>query len=186
VTARRLWILACALGLAVALAACGQTGQPTSTLNNGVYIDSGPITYQLQVSRELNPFLTEDGQYMAGLPVGSASLSPDQLWYGVFLWAKNQTKHPELTASSFDIVDSGDHHYFPIHLDAERNAYAWTQQRLPPSGQEPKLNTTASFGPTQGGLLLFKLPTSVYSSRPLTLEIHPPGGGKTGDISLDL
>jgi hypothetical protein len=186
VSARRLWILACALGLALGLGACGQTGQPTSLLNNGVYVTSGPITYQLQVSRELNPFLTEDSQYVAGLPAGSGALGANQLWYGVFLWAKNQTHHDELTARRFDITDSNGDHFSPLHLNAELNAYAWTQELLKPSAQEPQLNTTASFGPTQGGLLLFKLPTTVYSNRPLTLEIFPPGGGKVGTISLDL
>ena len=184
--ARRLWIVACALGLAVGLGACGQTSQPTSVLNNGVYITAGPVTYQLQVSRELNQYLTEDSQYVAGLPFGSGGLTADQLWYGVFLWAKNQTKHPQLTARTFDIVDSGYHHYYPLELNPQLNGYAWTQRLLPPSGQEPELNTTASFGPTQGGLLLFKLPTSVYSNRPLTLEIYAPGVSKPGDISLDL
>jgi hypothetical protein len=186
VSARRLWILACVFGLAVGLGACGQQGKPVSTLNNGVYITSGPITYQLQVSRELNPFLTEDAQYVSGLPAGSGTLGPDQLWYGVFLWAKNQTKHAELTAHSFTIVDSSNHTYYPIHVNPEVNGYAWTPQLLPPSGQEPKLNTTASFGPTQGSLLLFKLPTTVYANRPLTLQIYPPGGGQPGTISLDL
>ncbi|MBV9335394.1 MAG: hypothetical protein JO262_04150 [Solirubrobacterales bacterium] len=183
---RLLWITACVFGLAVGLGACGEASQPTSVLNNGVYVTSGPITYQLQVSRELNPYLTEDAQYVSGLPTGAGALGANQLWYGVFLWAKNQTKHSELTAHSFDIVDSGNHHYYPLQLNAGLNGYAWTPQLLPPAGQEPKLNTTASFGPTQGGLLLFKLPTAVYSNRPLTLEIFPPGGGKQGDISLDL
>ena len=186
VSGRRLWITACVLGLAVGLGACGQTSQPTSVLNNGVYITSGPITYQLQVSRELNPYLTEDSQYVSGVPAGAGVLGANQLWYGVFLWAKNQTKRPELTAHSFDIVDSSNHHYYPVRLNAELNGYAWTSQMLPPSGQQPKLNTTASFGPTQGGLVLFKLPTTVYSNRPLTLEIFPPAGGEPGDISLDL
>ena len=184
--ARRVWILVCAVGLAVGLAACGQTAQPTSLLNNGVYVGSGPITYQLQVSRQLNPYLTEDAQYVTGLPTGAGVLAPNQLWYGVFLWAKNQTKRPELSAHSFAIVDSGNHHYFPLRLNGELNGYAWKPQMLPPSAQQPKLNTTASFGPTQGGLLLFKLPTAVYSARPLTLEIFPPTGGKQADISLDL
>ena len=168
------------------LTACGQTTQPTSVLNNGVYVTSGPITYQLQVSRQLNPYLTEDSQYVVGLPTGAGVLGADQLWYGVFLWAKNQTQHPGLTAHSFDIVDSSNHHYFPVRLNAELNGYAWTPQLLPQSGQEPRLNTTASFGPTQGALLLFKLPTTVYSNRPLTLEIFPPAGESKGDISLDL
>jgi hypothetical protein len=185
VSVRRLWIIACAAVLAVGLAACGQESQPTSVLNNGVYVDAGQVTYQLQVSRELNPFTVEDRQYLAGLPSGTTAASANQLWYGVFLWAKNQTDHPQRTADSFVIVDSTGDHFFPIRLDPAVNGYAWTGQTLGPSAIEPELNTTASFGPTQGGLVLFKLPTSVYSNRPLTLVINAPGGGK-GEISLDL
>ncbi len=185
VSARRLWIIACAVGLAIGLAACGQNSNPTSVLNNGVYVDAGPITYQLQVSRELNPFAVEDKQYLAGLPAGTAGPTANELWYGVFLWAKNQTHHPQPTASSFDIVDSNGDRFYPLKLDSAVNQYAWTSQTLEPGGVQPAENTTASFGPTQGALLLFKLPTSVYSNRPLTLQIHAPGGGK-GEISLDL
>jgi hypothetical protein len=185
VSARRLWIIVCALGLAVGLAACGQESRPPSELNNGVYVDAGPITYQLQISRELNQYAVEDRQYLAGLPAGSESLGPNQLWYGVFLWAKNQTDHPQLTAKSFVILDSSHHFYYPVMLNAELNAYAWTPQLLEPSGVQPIPNTTAYYGPTGGNLLLFKLPTSVYSNRPLTLEISP-AGGQPGMISLDL
>jgi hypothetical protein len=185
VSARRLWIIVCALGVAIGLAACGQVAQPTSALNNGVYVDAGPITYQLQISRELNPFAVEDKQYLIGLPSGSTGPTANQLWYGVFLWAKNQTDRAQPTAGSFDIVDSNGDHFYPVKLNSELNGYAWTQQTLGPAGIEPGPNTTASFGPTQGGLLLFKLPTSVYSNRPLTLQIHAPGGG-TGKISLNL
>ena len=182
---RRLWILVCTLVLAVGLAACGQESKPPSLLNDGVYVDVGPISYQLQVSRELNPYLTEDSQYVSGLPAGIGPLGPDQLWYGVFLWAKNQTSHPQLTARNFLITDSNGDRFFPLHLDTEVNGYAWTQETLAPGGVTPVLNTTASFGPTGGGLLLFKLPTAVYSNRPLTLQIFSPAGEK-GEIDLDL
>ena len=185
-TARRLWTLACALGLALCVAACGQVSDPSSALNNGVYVNAGPMTYQLQISRELNQYAVEDRQYLAGLPAGTGPLTPDELWYGVFLWAKNQTDQPQTTASEFTIVDSSGNVYHPIALDAELNGYAWTPQILQPSQIEPAPNTTASFGPTGGALLLFKLPNSVYANRPLTLNIYPPGGGKPGQISLDL
>ncbi len=185
-SARRLCILACALGLAVGLAACGQVAKPTSLLNNGVYVTAGPITYQLQISRELNQYATEDSQYLAGLPVGTGALGANQLWYGVFLWAKNQTDHPKLTAGQFAIVDSNGDRFAPVRLNAELNAYAWTPQLLPPSGTQPVPNTTAYYGPTGGNLLLFKLPTSVYSNRPLTLQIYPAGSLKPSEISLDL
>ena len=184
-SARRLWIIACAVAVAVGLAACGQESRPPSDLNNGVYIDAGPITYQLQVSRELNQYAVEDKQYLAGRPAGSEARGPDQLWYGVFLWAKNQSDHPQPTAKNFNIVDSSHHHYYPVELNTEMNAYAWTSQLLEPSGTQPIPNTTAYYGPTGGNLLLFKLPTTVYSNRPLTLEITP-ASGHPGAISLDL
>jgi hypothetical protein len=186
VSARRLWILACALALAVGITACGQVNQPTSVLNNGVYINAGPITYQLQVSRELNPFTTEDRQYLTGLPSGQGNLGANELWYGVFLWAKNQTNKAQTTSDSFNIVDSNGDRFYPIPLDTNVNGYAWTKQTLAPAAIEPAPDTTASLSPTQGGLLLFKLPTSVYSNRPLTLQIHAPGVQQPGEISLDL
>jgi hypothetical protein len=186
VSARRLCIFVCALGLVFGVAACGQVAQPSSDLNDGVYVFVGPITYQLQVSRELNQYAVEDSQYLKGLPAGQDTISANQLWYGVFLWAKNQTNEAQTTASRFSIVDSSGDVYYPIDLDTSVNDYAWTQQVLQPSGIEPAPNTTASFGPTGGSLLLFKLPNSVYSNRPLTLNIYPSGGGKPGQISLDL
>ena len=185
--ARRLPAVACAAALVLGVSACGRTGHPSSAENNGVYVDAGPVTYQLEVSRELNQYSTEDSQYIRGLPTGvSTTLDPSQIWYGVFLWAKNQTRQPHMTAARFDIIDTEGNHYYPIGLSPSANPYAWTSQRLGPNSIEPGPDTTASFGPTQGGLLLFKLNTSVYDNRPLVLEIYPVGGGKPGSISLDL
>ena len=101
---RRLWILACALVVALAVAACGSSHRatrhdPAGTLgghevgyeiNDGSYIQAGPITYQLQISRELNPYSVQDAWYIKGLPAGFPPPTANQLWYGVFLWAKNQ------------------------------------------------------------------------------------------------
>ena len=183
-SARRLWIFVCALALAVGLAACGQVSDPSSSENDGVYVDAGPITYQLQVSRQLNQYITEDSQYLAGLPEGQGTLTPDELWFGVFMWAKNQTNVPHPTTDKFTITDTTGTVYHPTPLNAELNGYAWTSQVLEPGGIEPAPSTTASNGPTQGGLVLFKLPTSTYSNRPLTLTIYPPTG-HPATISLD-
>jgi hypothetical protein len=173
--------------LALGLAACGRTGHPSSEENNGVYVNAGPVTYQLEVSRELNQYSTEDSQYIKGLPAGTTStLTPTQLWYGVFLWAKNQTRQPQMTSDNIDIVDTEGNHYYPVALNPAVNPYAWTAQLLHPNSIEPAPDTTASFGPTQGGLLLFKLNTSVYDNRPLLLEIRGPGGQVWATISLDL
>lgn len=183
---RRTSILA-ALALAMpGLAACGKSNHPPTGENDGVYVDAGPVTYQLQISRELNQYATEDSQYMRGLPAGAGSLGAGQEWYGVFLWAKNQTKQPQTTSDNFDIVDTQGTHYYPVAVNPSLNPYVWTPQRLSPGGIEPGPDTTASFGPTQGGLLLFKLNTSVYDNRPLTLEIRGPSGRVWASISLDL
>jgi hypothetical protein len=178
-----------ALVLALGLGACGhQSSHPTEVgpNNDGTYVYSGPVTYQLEVSRELNQYDTEDSHYLAGVPSTDSSLKPDELWYGVFLWAKNQTGTPQTTASQFDIVDTEGNKYYPVTLSRSANPYAWSSQTLAPSGTEPAADTNASTGPTQGRLLLFKLNTSVYSNRPLKLEIFGSGQPQPSGISLDL
>lgn len=180
-------LLAC-LGAVLLLAACGSAKHPYDATadNNGFYVQSGGVIYQLQISRELNPYAVEDHQYLMGLPSGTPSPGSKQLWYGVFLWAKNYGKHSAMTAGSFDIVDTRGKMYHPVALDPSLNQYAWSAKTLSPLGTEPAPNTTASFGPTQGSLLLFELDTTAYADRPLTLEIHPPGTTQTSTISLDL
>lgn len=178
--------MACGVILILGTAACGRVGDPSSSENNGVYIQAGPITYQLEVSRQLNPYSTEDSQYVKGVAAGQASLTPSELWYGVFLWAKNQTNSPQTTADNFDIVDTVGNHYYPLPLNSALNPFAWKPQRLAPGAIEPMAGTIAANGPTQGGLLLFKLNQSVYSNRPLKLEIRSPAGKLWATIMLDL
>ncbi|MEA2144842.1 MAG: hypothetical protein QOG59_429, partial [Solirubrobacteraceae bacterium] len=57
---------AAALGAALALGACGSdhVTSDASANNNGVYISLNGLDYQLQVSRELNPFSSEDHGYL--------------------------------------------------------------------------------------------------------------------------
>jgi len=173
--------------LALGVAACGRENNPTTGENDGVYVTAGPTTYQLQISRALNPYATEDSQYLKGLPPTDLSLRPKQLWYGVFLWAKNQTKRTVPTANTFDIVDTEGNHYYPLPVNPSVNGYAWTTKALGPDTTQPGPDTQASFGPTQGGLLLFKLNDSVYDNRPLTLEIRGGPLHKVwSTIALDL
>jgi hypothetical protein len=190
VTLRRSLIALCGLLLVIGLAACGHQSphQNFADANNdGDYISAGDITYQLQISRELNQYGTEDSSYIKGLPAGvSPSLGPTQLWYGVFLWAKNQSGHAATTSDNFEIVDTQGNVYRPVKLNTEVNPFAWTSMPLANLGTEPGPNTVANAGPTQGGLLLFKVNTSVYSNRPLTLYILGSGNRRLGGISLNL
>ncbi len=186
----RLWLILGALVLALGLAACGnKQAHPTvaDANNDGTYVDAGPVTYQLQISRELNQYSTEDSQYVKGLPAGyGITLGPNQLWYGVFLWAKNQTSMPQTTSDNFEVTDTQGNVYHPLKLDTEVNPFAWTAQTLKPLQTEPGPGTVAAAGPTQGGLLLFRMNTSVYANRPLTLHILGPQNQTQATISLNL
>jgi hypothetical protein len=190
VTLRRSLIALCGLLLAVGITACGHQSSHQNFAdanNDGDYISAGYITYQLQISRELNQYGTEDSQYLKGLPAGvSTNLGPDQLWYGVFLWAKNQSGHPATTSDKFEVVDTQGNVYHPIPLNSQVNPFAWTSQTLQNLATYPGPNTVASEGPTQGGLLLFKMSSAVYSNRPLTLWILGNGNHRLGGISLNL
>lgn len=183
-------VLLLAVGvLAIGLSACGRTtltGVSQDELSAGAepYFNVGSVTYQVQISRQLNPFDSEDVQYLAGVK-GAQDLSAQQLWFGVFLWAKNQTKQIRHTAGRFEIVDSEGTVYHPTPLNPSINPYAWTSQALSQNGIEPAPDSTASEGSTGGGLILFKLNNSVYSNRPLTLVIIQPGH-KPAKVSLDL
>jgi hypothetical protein len=170
------------------LAACSSHHQSVADANNsGAYVKAGPVTYQLEVSRELNPYASEDSGYLTGLPKADASLTADTEFYGVFMWAKNTTKIPQKTTARFDIIDTQGNVYKPIFYN---NPYVWKSETLAPGAIEPAPNTTAGYGPTQGAMLLFKVYSSgvksVYSNRPLTLRIYGNTGKVWATVSLDL
>ncbi|MGZ4174069.1 MAG: hypothetical protein ACXVQR_06285 [Solirubrobacteraceae bacterium] len=175
--------------LALTLGACGhKEAHPHYADTEGVYVDAGPITYQVQLSRELNPYNVEDQEYLRGLPRGTTAPRPDQEWFGVFLWATNQSGRTAATAdpTAFDIIDTRGTIYQPILLDPIANPFAWISRVLRPNGTQPSPESIAFYGPTQGDLLLFKINTSAYSNRPLLLRIHGPGRQVRATVSLDL
>lgn len=189
ISARRsLPVLAAGIA-ALALSACGDRvphhfANAEETASSGLYVDAGPITYQVQISRQLNPYNAEDKQYLMGVPKGLAP-STSQMWFAVFIWAKNQTNRAHLTSDHFTITDTQSNTYHPIAINAAANPLAWTQQRLSPGGTEPAPDTPASNDLTQGAELLFIVNNSVYDNRPLTLHIYPPAG-QEAMVQLDL
>jgi hypothetical protein len=186
--AHLLSVLACATLVTIGLGACGQKSYPdvADANNDGGYVQAGPITYQLQISRPLNAYSVEDRTYLTG--VTAAPPGPTEEWFGVFLWAKNQTHTLATTPpyTAFDIVDTAQNRYYPISVDPQANPYAWTPTPLRPLDTVPVPGSTAFYGASGGLLVLFKINQAAYANRPLVLEIRPPGESRLSRISLDL
>jgi hypothetical protein len=202
VTRPRPRILAACLALAIGVSGCAtqnpidvhhaggiSSGHDVADSNNdGAYVEAGGMTYQLEISRVLNPWGAEDSQYFKGLPKGMPiyRIKPDQLWYGVFLWAKNQHHRKITTADRFEITDTSGTVYRPVKLNASLNPFAWNPRTLVYGETEPSQDSIAAQFFSGGKLILFKLNTSIYDNRPLTLFILSPSGSKLASISLDL
>jgi hypothetical protein len=187
---RRLTSLAGAVVLAVGVSACGHkvnhplAGEPDGSAASGFYVDSGRITYQVEVSRELNPYATEDKAYLAG--ICDASLTPSQEWFAVFLWATNQSKVAVTTSDNITISDSQRNVYRPVPFSCGANPIAWTPTHLRPQQSVPLADSPAYYDLAQGAELLFKVNDSVYGNRPLVLNIYGAGQGRPAQVELDL
>lgn len=186
----RILLLAGAALLAVlALAACGGHKQPTAHgESEAAYIESGPFVYQVQMSRELNPEAVDDREYLEGVAAEDAELAGDEEWFGVWLRVQNTSDAPAMAASEFKIVDTIGTEYEPFELPAN-NPFSYQAREIESEEGQPLLpdpDSGAGNGPNQGSMLLFKLNTSVYSNRPIELEIVPPDGGEPSTVVLDL
>jgi hypothetical protein len=177
---RKLSTAVVALLAALALGACGDSHGRVTTGTyagesgaNAPYLDVGPLIYQVQISRELNPFDTEDASYLQGLPPAVRRLGPGQEWFGVFLQVYNHTSQPLPAAQSVTISDSQHNLYTPA-LPDQTNQFAYRAGLVPGKSQLPVPDSIASFGPTQGVLLLYKIPIVSLDNRPLELKIVDP------------
>ncbi len=178
---------------ALALSACGDSHTPLTHEDNtgagGVnsnYITLDNVKYQVQISRELNPYKVEDMGYLAGIPASQQQPPPGYVWFAVFLLALNPGHNPEPVVSSFTLSDTEDNVYTPLKLPAE-NMYAYRPTTLAPGQQIPIVDSAAYYSPTQASLLLFKIPTSAYDNRPLTLTLTDPADPtKTATVTLDV
>src|SRR3954451_6817424 len=101
---RSLLVLIAAAGLAAG--GCGAPQTRTFAETEGLYVDVGPLSYQVQISRYLNPGDTEDKAYLAGLPSGTAPAGKDDVWFGVFMRVKNYSEQTATPASDFTIEDT--------------------------------------------------------------------------------
>jgi hypothetical protein len=142
----------------------GESGQ------NAPYLNVGPLIYEVQLSRELNPYDTEDSTYLSGLTPAQRKLAPGEEWFGVFLQVYNETSAPHPATTNISISDTQENVYTPI-VPVLANEFAYRGGFVPPKGRIPGLDTTAANGPTQGALVLFKINIVSLDNRPIEIKI---------------
>jgi hypothetical protein len=178
---------------ALALGACGESHTRVTTGTyagasgkNAPYLNVGPLLYEVQLSRELNPYNTEDASYLLGLTPAQALLHPGEEWFGVFMQVYNESNLPHPAATDFTVSDTQGIVYHPL-IPGPANLFAYRAGIVPPNSQLPAPNTVAADGPTQGELLLYKIKVESLNNRPLTLKIVDPGdAAQSASAELDV
>jgi hypothetical protein len=190
---RKLTLLALILLAASALTACGDSHTKVTTGTyagesgaNAPYLDVGPLVYEVQLSRELNPFSTEDAAYLQGLSPAQQKLEPGQEWFAVFLQVYNDGSKALPAASDLTITDTQGNRYQPI-VPGPANQFAYRAGSVPSKGRLPIADSIAADGTTQGALLLFKIQIVSLDNRPLKLTIvDPDDAAQTASAELDV
>jgi hypothetical protein len=180
----------CVLALAGAvLSGCGENPRENNASREGLPKRVGGIDYNVYITRELNLKDVEDSGYYQG-----PEAPPGFALYGVFLTACNPSTSatsPNIPSSDdFTVIDTQGDRFRPLSLPAG-NIWAYHPRPLKHEACVPKAGTLASSGPTNGALLIFKLPLTALENRPLDLEIVSPpdphtGQPQTGRIELDI
>jgi hypothetical protein len=172
---------------AVLLAGCGNKEDIVKeALTEGIYVDVGGLTYQVQMSRFLTPGDPEDKEYLHGLPEGTEAVLPgDEIWFGVWMRVKNYSDEALEPTSTFMIVDTEENEYRPVPMNSESNPFVYDPVTLQHAQVLPMPDTAAASGVIQGSLILFRLKTDTLQNRPLKLEIEQ-GGDEPAEVELDL
>lgn len=186
---RRIVLLLCAALLTLPLAACGASEIPNGHADDeGTYLTVDHLSYQVQVSRQLNPNDVEDHAYLQGLSPTDATLRPDETWFAVFMLVQNRTGQPLPAATTFELRDTAGNVYTPVPLPPS-NPFAYFGQDVPSNSQLPLPGSAPQSNPgLDGQLLLFKLRNfSFVDNRPLNLTIFGPSLPRTQEsVTLDV
>jgi hypothetical protein len=185
---RQILLLSVALAFAALFAGCGNKGEEhIEAETEGIYLEAGGLTYQVQMSRFLNPGSVDDDEYLAGLPEGiPAQLPGDEIWFGVWMRVKNYSDETLTPTTNFTIVDTQGNEYRPIPLDQAKNPFVYEPIPLHHAELIPVPNSANQSGPIQGSLILFRLKTDDLQNRPLKLKIEAGGGEEPRIVDLDL
>jgi hypothetical protein len=188
---RRLVPLLAALLAALAVAGCGNKEETAIKADTeGIYVGVDGLTYQVQISRILNPADVEDVSYLKGIPDTESEPTKDEVWFGVFMRVENENDDaaPLTPTDGFKITDTQGTVFEPVELDPDQNPFAYAPQPLPGGVNAvlPVAGSAASDNTIQGSLVLFKVKVQSLYNRPLELEIESQNGGDNAVIDIDV
>lgn len=180
-------IAALAVLATAGLTACGDDETVHAAANEGIYFHSGPLTYQVQITRQLDPRQAMDAQLMQGLSPKNRAKAPDELWYATFLRIENQTNYVQLPATEFVVNDTNGDVFKPVPVNAAANSFAYVSSPLGAGDTYPNINSIPGQIDINGKMLLFKIPRAAIALRPLTLHIvNPTNPATSGSVKLDI
>jgi len=184
---KRLGMLIGGAVCAAAISACGAGEHATYSDNLGPgYVQVGQLYYQVQVSRELNPWSDEDRFYLQGFTASQLKLPVADEWFGVSMQVYNWTSSPHTPTGDFFITDTLGDHYTPLSNPAP-NPYTYVPDPIPANGQLPAIDSDAFTGWSQGEFLIFQIPYTSLVNRPFILHIvNPFDTAKQSRIELDV
>lgn len=173
--------IACAVAAlaAVSMTGCHKIEKKIGREGQGIRV--GGVTYNVYITRQLNPRDAEDSAYVQG---ENADV-PGYYFYGVFLTACNENDNgPKLTpTTNFAIRDTQGDRFVPLSLP-KTNIFAYRPKPLAKRSCVPQVGSIAATAPSSGALLIFKVPVVAVENRPLRLQIQ--AGGQSHLIELDI
>jgi hypothetical protein len=174
-------LLALVLAMSLVAAGCGND-EPKTSGAEGEFIEVGQTDYQVQVTRLLNPDQRPDDSYLRGQP----PLPANEDFLGVFVRIENDGDTPYKPPRDITMVDTQGNEYLP--LDTTQSGFGLDfGSDIPPDGVAPPRNSPASFGPTSGALLLFRVKAETATDNlPLELRIPVEGKKEPSTITLDV
>lgn len=177
------------------LAGCGE--EEELEVIEGEPLHLGDISYNVQITRFLNPGDPEDQGYLKGLEPPPA----DEAYLGVFLTVENEGSEAAEIPDDIHVVDTQGSEYEPIPSESPfalplpgETGPTGAQGVVPsdedpstvePGGELPAPDTIPAYGPIGGSMLLFRVDEGITENRPLELEI-PGESGEAGKIELDI
>jgi hypothetical protein len=156
-----------------------------------MYVTTGGLKYQVQVSRKLNPYDVEDREYFTGLPDAASQVTQQDQWYGVFLRVENRSNANGAkgktirSARTFTMVDTTGKTVKSTPLPAS-NVFAYRAQPIAAGGHTPEASSAAATGSIGGSLVLFKVTQEMLDNRPTQLHIMPVDGSEEATVDLDI